>query len=394
MQVFKVVLKIIRRNLHVLSIYVFVFVFLNGALSMMSTSNGSAEYHSVKSRVMVINKDAGQGVADGLEEYMGQVGIPIAPAESDEEILDAMFYADAEYILTIPEGFSEDFLSGRHEMTIGKQTVASSTSAVWTDMMVEKYLELFRVQAELSEVDTEDTTAVYGISQNVMEQLENETKVVHVSGEPQDNDSVITFSFKFMAYSLMAVIILGVASILKVFNDRDFRNRLRSSPENSSGVGLQMMLGNFCFVVVVWALLVLVCMFLFGFDASKPWSWILVLNTFVFSVCILSLSMLIGHLVKTDNARSAVANVVALGSCFLGGVFVPQEFLSDTVKTIASFMPAFWYVKVIEEAKNLTSYAWSDVDSIFGYMAIQLGFGIAFTLITMIVSRERSRKTV
>lgn len=41
-------------------------------------------------------------------------------------------------------------------------------------------------------------------------------------------------------------------------------------------------------------------------------------------------------------------NCFSLGLSFLGGTFVSQEFLSDKLKTIGSFNPIFWYVKVTD----------------------------------------------
>jgi len=42
---------------------------------------------------------------------------------------------------------------------------------------------------------------------------------------------------------------------------------------------------------------------------------------------------------------SAAANVFSLGSCFISGVFVPQDLMSNTVLKIASFTPNYWFVK-------------------------------------------------
>ncbi len=58
---------------------------------------------------------------------------------------------------------------------------------------------------------------------------------------------------------------------------------------------------------------------------------ILMVNSFVFSICALTIAILIANLVNNKNAINGIVNVVALGSSFLCGAFVPIEWLPDTV---------------------------------------------------------------
>jgi len=394
MQVFKVIIKTIRKNLHVLSIYLIVFVFFLVLMSSLQSSEGSSEFSEVKSEVMIINKDSGNVIADSFADFMTKASIPIAPVETEEEMLDALFSEQADYILVIPEGFSKNFLSGSHTVQLEQQSVAGSRGAVWTDMKIRKYLDLLRLYTELSDVDADDTEGIAKISAQVETQMNKETQVVYPTGAQKVRESSVPYFFKFMAYSLMAITILGVGTILKLFTGRDFKNRLRCSPEKTSSVNLQLVLGNLCFAFTAWAVMTLVCLSFGMKDGLKSWIWILVLNSLVFMITTLCMSVVIGLVVKNENVRTFVANVVALGSSFLSGIFVPIEFQSETVRKIAGFIPAFWYVKAVEESKNLTSYAWSDIQPIAVYMVIQLGFGVAFICVAMAVSRERSRRTV
>ena len=394
MQVFKIIIKTIRKNLHVLSIYLFVFVGFLVLMSGTQASEGSSAFSEVKRSVMIINEDSGNVIADAFADFMKKASIPIAPVDTEEEMLDALFNEEADYILIIPEGFSKDFLSGSHAVQLEQQSVAGSRGEVWTDMKIRKYLDLLRLYAELSDVDANDSDAIAKLCAKVETQMNKETQVVYPVGARKVKESSVPYYFKFMAYSLMAVTILGVGAILKLFTDRDFKNRLRCSPEKTSSVNLQLVLGNLCFAFMAWAVLVLVCVIYAFREGLKPWTWIMILNSFVFMLVTLSMSVVLGLVIKSENVRTFVANVVALGSSFLCGIFVPIEFQSETVRKIAGFLPAYWYVKGVEEAKNLTSYAWSDLKPIGLYMLIQLGFGVAFICVAMAVSREKSRRTV
>lgn len=394
MQVFKALMKIIKKNFSVLSIYVIVFFFFVFILGSAMNSNDPTGYRDMKSKVMIINHDAGEGVSDGLAAYLGLTGKAIKPVDTEEEIRDALFSASAEYIITIPEGFSEDFITGTHELKLETRSVAGTTDKIRTEMLVDKYLEMFRVYVDTLEVSPEDNTQIEKIAGMVSEDLKVETQVVTTAKAEKNPYESISYYFKFLSYSLLSVMILGVTTMINVFSERDFKNRLMCSPKPSFAVNLQILLGNLCFAVAAWVFFVGACMLMFVDQFSDFRIWLLVINTFIFTLVALALSFLLGQLIRGDSARSAVSNVVALGSCFLGGVFVPQMFLSDTVKRIASFTPSFWYVLAVEETKDLQSFGWKDLESIIGYFGIQISFAVAFLLIAMVITRQRKRKTI
>ena len=49
------------------------------------------------------------------------------------------------------------------------------------------------------------------------------------------------------------------------------------------------------------------------------------INSFIFSICATTIALFIGNIVSNKNAISGIVNVIALGSSFLCGAFVPME---------------------------------------------------------------------
>ena len=62
---------------------------------------------------------------------------------------------------------------------------------------------------------------------------------------------------------------------------------------------------------------------------------IYILNSFIFTICATTMSFFIGNLITNKNAVNGIVNVVALGSSFLCGAFVPMRWLPDSVLKIA-----------------------------------------------------------
>jgi hypothetical protein len=55
---------------------------------------------------------------------------------------------------------------------------------------------------------------------------------------------------------------------------------------------------------------------------------------------------------------------------FISGVFVPQQLLGNTVQTIASFTPIYWYVKASNDIHNLIIFSSENLKPILSSMLI------------------------
>ena len=86
---------------------------------------------------------------------------------------------------------------------------------------------------------------------------------------------------------------------------------------------------------------------------------------------------------------SAASNVVSLGTCFISGVFVPQDFLGKSVLTLASFTPNYWYVKSNDSIASLVNFNMENLAPIFLNMLIVIGFAVAVLTVTLVVIKQK-----
>lgn len=109
-----------------------------------------------------------------------------------------------------------------------------------------------------------------------------------------------------------------------------------------------------------------------------------VVNTVIFSFAALCLVFLINNITNNKFIISGVSTVLSLGTSFISGVMVPQEFLGEKVLTIAKFFPTYYFVKINE----MEIHSFLDVKyEIF----MQLLFAFAFLLMGLYISRARQR---
>ena len=89
---------------------------------------------------------------------------------------------------------------------------------------------------------------------------------------------------------------------------------------------------------------------------------------------------------------NGLVNVISLALCFLGGVFVPQEFFSDTIIKVAKFFPTYWYVATnssIGAMKQLTPQLTREMTTQVGLV---VGYAlVVFAVTVVIISNKRKR---
>lgn len=83
--------------------------------------------------------------------------------------------------------------------------------------------------------------------------------------------------------------------------------------------------------------------------------------------------------------------VVALGSSFLCGAFVPAQFLPDSVLTVAHVLPSYWYIQTNEFLETLETVDCVSIRPALVNMGVLLGFALVFILVADVVSRRKRR---
>jgi ABC-2 type transport system permease protein len=384
MQVFKVYFKIIKANMGQMCIYLIVFLAMSIAISKSQAPKTGDDFSQTKTNTAYINLGESTSLTKGFKEYLSKY-VNFIDIENDEEKLqDALFFRDVEYIVTIPVDFTEDFLNGT-PVELQKTIVPSSTTRMYVDMAINKYFNMARVYVNNVPGITEEI-----LVNKLAKGAASETSVQLKSfeGKKQNNAFGVAY-FNYLAYSLFSILILGVSSILMVFNNKNLKRRNLCSPMKDRSFNLQLIMGNLVFALAAYAVMVAFVIVL-NREAMMSYNGLLLcINALIFTIAALSISYLVGLLIKNSNAQSAIANVLALGFSFISGVFVPQEFLSDKAMAIASLTPTYWYVKANNIIGKLSSFSFNNLSEVFSYMLIELGFAIAVFSVALVVSKQK-----
>lgn len=385
MQVYKAFFKVIYKNLTQIMIYVVVFLFFAVVLTQTNSNPVSTSFTDTKVNIAFINYDTDSKLVIGLKDCLSKSANIVNIPDETEKLQDALFFRKVEYIVKVPKGFTDGFLSGK-AVQFERTTVPNSTSGIFMDNIVNKYLNTAKTYSSSIKNLSQEQLVSF-----INKDLSEKTEVKLSSPEKQNSkNEKCEYYFNYLAYSLFAILILGVCSVMMVFNNTDLKKRNLCSPLKLSEMNYQMIFGNISFALLAWFVMIFTSIIMYNSYMFTAKGLLFLLNSLVFTLAALSISFLIGNVIKSKNAMSAAANVVSLGTCFISGVFVPQVFLGKTVLTIASFTPTYWYVKANNDIAQLINYKMENIMPIFNNMLIIIGFTVAIFAVTLVVIKQKT----
>lgn len=384
MPVFNICLKIFRKNINIVLVYLIIFCGLSVLFAFSSNSSGSTTgFAQERVDIALISKEQTPLTA-GLKQALAPSANFIALPDQVEQMQDALFFNRVSYILRIPSGFSASIMHGGM-LKLDKRVVSGSADNAYIDRVVRQYFQLASVYAKYNPALSQAQ-----IAKKVLADLAKTTPVTLSSHHVATSGSLyLSRYFNFSAYALTVTLLLGIATIFIVLNDEDISRRMRCAPLRALSVNAQLALVNLLFAAMCWAFFAALGFLLDWKDVAASHPGLLLLNSGAFSLTIAGFSYLVGSIVTNREALSAIANIFGLGTAFLSGAFVPQELMNGTVLKVASFTPTYWFVTANDRIYNLTNDAWPAVTPIIGNVLIVLAFGVAFFIVALVLGRRR-----
>ena len=380
MQVFKAFTKIVpKKFLSVFIIYTIIFIGLTIFFSRNDLTQIEDAFELSRVRVSVINQD-NTPLANGLEDYINSIAMPVQIDETN--IKDALFFRQTEFVVTIPKGFQSSLSSSNYQK-ISTMSVPDSTSSKYAQTLIDRYLNTAKLY-----IETDPKISFEDLHHKILEDISAEVKISFLEKRSSNHISNLNSYFNFLSYILIAMLISMIGRIMLIFNNKQIKIRNYCAPISIKNYNFQLLLGNLSLAFIIWFIFVVLA-FVVNKNAFFQTSSILfVINSFVLTLLCLSISFLVTTF-STKTSIDAIGNCISLGLAFLGGSFVPQSLLSDTLQTIGVFNPIFWYVKVNDTISDLTVTTHATLTPIIHGILVQLAFASAFIAIALVIVKQK-----
>ncbi|MCD2493525.1 ABC transporter permease [Lacrimispora sp. NSJ-141] len=389
MKVFKACLLIMKRHKGQILIYLIIFMGIFVVISAFMSTKITPDFSETKPEFTVINRDKETAFTEGLRGFLSNHGTEVILDDKKDVLQDAMFYHATEYILIIPEGFDAS-LATETPISLEMAAVPGTGDSYYLDNLVNQYWSFINTyQKTGSQMDDEVLVS------KALESLSLETSVETMrfsTGQPMD-DAYYAYN-RVQSYILLVLILLCVSSVTLSFKRPELQMRNLCAPTTVRAKNFGQFL--YCGVVslFVWLLLSVMGIILSaGRLAGTDWRLIglMLLNSFLFSVTSLAISMLVSHFIKNPNTQNAFANFLGLALSFLGGAFVPLEFLSQSIQAFSRFTPVYWYSKAVTGIYSLTSLDRASLRPIWQAFGIELAFAAAILCVSLALGKYKSR---
>ncbi len=380
MIVFNTFLKVVKSSLT--PIIMFTLILIIFGITNFSTNDNSLNFEVTKPDILIINNDKNEGLTKNLIEYLTKNSNIIKVKDDKYKVDDALFYRDVNYVIIIPKNFKEDFLNNKNPEIQIKSTKDYQSSLA--EMMLERYIKVASIYK--SQLTSEDK-----IIENINETLSTKVDVLLTSKLDANNLNKMTFFYNFANYSILAGCVYVICLILSSFKNENIKKRTIISSMNYKEYNRKLLLSNSLFVILLWLFYCILSLLLIGKSMFTYHGLIYILNLFIFSICSLSIAFLIGNLINNKNAINGIVNIIALGSSFLCGAFVPLEFLPTGVINIAHVLPSYYYIKTNEIIKSIEVIDIHSLKPVLANVSILILFTIGFSVITNIISKNKQK---
>ena len=381
MAVFKAYMKIARKNIWMILLYLGIF-FCVTILFQRFVPEGAEGYTAESVPVGIVDEDGGEA-AESLINYIGRTNETILLEDDRESLQEDLFYRNVGYIVRIPEGFMEKCILG--EEKIEAVTVPGTYAGYYVDQQVNSYMVYARSYAAAGFTETEIASAM-------AHRDKAEVTLVDFSGNAGQVPAY-TFYYRYLPYLLLSVLGYVMGYILMGFRRGSLPQRMRASAVPERRQSVEGLAASLVIALALWGIGVAASVVMYGQDIyeSGKLIWYL-LNSLVMMLTALSLAYLVGTLVKSSNALSGIVNIISLGMCFVCGVFVEISYLSAEVRKAAQFLPVYWYETVNTLLTDHGTVAGSTRTAVLSGIGIQIIFAIAFVCVTLAVAK-RSRRS-
>lgn len=374
MIVFKTILKILNKIKGMLILYT---IMLLSITLINQTGSNQTNFEETKPSIAIINNDKGNYLTDNFINYLNE-HTKIKNVKEDK-LDDALFYRDISYIIYIPANFHEDMIKEIKPSLEYKSNNDSSSS--YTEMLVNKYFKTLLIYKDYYK-DKE-------LVNKVNETLDSDINIKLTTNLDTSKINSMNTYFNFLNYAFLAGCVYCISMILSSIKEENVYKRTIISSFNQKRYNKIVLLSTAIVIFLMWLFYMILSTILFKDLMFSTNGLLYIINSLVFSFCALTIGNLIGNFTTKKEAIGGIVNVLAVGSSFLCGCFVPMQYMPSYVLKIARILPTYYYVINNETIKVIENINLETIKPLITNSLIVIIFSTIFILLTNYISKKK-----
>ena len=296
--------------------------------------------------------------------------------EDEGYIREQIFLQALDGAIIIPRDFDEKVINKEEAIELYKDD--RRIGAYYLEQQVEKYLIFANATYEDNTFDMDSLKSALNKKANI--------ELIETKKGLKNSRMDIWFKnyYNYTSYIIIAVYIAVIGMVMIEFRDKRLEDRMRISSKKNLSLNREIYLGQVSLGIGITSIFILGSLVLKGRYIGEVEFSKYMINIAVFSFAILCFTFLINNLTRSRFTINGISTVVSLGTSFISGVLVPQEFLGERALSIAKFFPTYYFVSINE--RSIGSFG-----DIRYELLMQMMFGIVFLLMGLYFARPRLR---
>lgn len=295
-----------------------------------------------------------------------------------KRLQEKLYYARIQAVVRIPEGFGEAFLSGGKENEILVTGQPGSTDTAYLQMGLGGALRM--AKAYLAAGDSPEAALNKG-----MEGINGNTQIHSNAAKKESASSVRqTAVTRYLPYVILSLLCFLLGYVVREYRKPDMRKRLQAGAKSVFRRNLEQLLAFGVIGLFLFLLILILLTVMTGGDFLKDRAVVYYAGNILCMILAgLSLAFFVGVINKDTDALNGMVNIIALGMCLLGGVLVPESFLSSRVLKLSRFFPTYWYENtntILSTHNTLSDKLVGQVYEGYGFQILMAAAVIAVTL--------------
>ena len=376
MTIFKTYWKIVKKNIGIIILYT-VMLLVFGTMNLKANKN-SFEFISSKPDIIIVNNSSGI-ITDNLISYL-KTNANVKNITNENDIDDAVFFRDANYVIYIPKEFENKIENGK-EFNIDIKTNNSYDSYIASELL-NRYLDVFSKYMNLY---NDKILAIQKLDNTL-----NKKASVIIENKTSLNSKTSLF-YNFSSYSIMAIVIYIICLVLSSFNDEKISKRTSVSGMNYKTFNNYLYISSFSFTFIIFIVYLILSFLILKSSILNINGILYGLNMFIFFIVSFTMAILISNLVKSKGAISGIVNVISLGSAFLCGAFIPVKYMPSFALKIAHIFPTFYFIDNNEYIASIQNFDKASYDFVLKNFIIMIVFIIFFLILNTLVTRFKRK---
>lgn len=385
MQVYKTFCRVAYKNLPSLSIYFIMYAVMAVLLCTNSQKSLESNFQSTQLTIC-IQDESNSDASQALSHYLGSIH-HIVTLENDPQVLqDQLYYRTVDCILTIPDDFETRLLAMETDALIENAKIPGSSTGYFVDAQIQQYLSGIQTYIA-SGLSLEEAVDHMKADVNSLDNV----NVVQLSTDATAQDQGTFRFYQYLPYVMILVLLCGLAPVILVFQKPLLRSRMDCSSLPGSRKTLETMMGIGTYSLFIWICFLVLGFLLCGSSMFTGHGLLALLNSFVFLLFTLGLTLLVTNFHLDNNSLNLLANLTGLGMAFTTGVFVPQSMLSPKLLSFSRWLPSYWYIRANNMLGGFSDTTFTSKDY-WSCIGIELAFVVTMYALAFAFSKVRRQK--